>query len=132
MDKLNFIIPGKPEYLTMVRLAISSVASTAGFNLEAIEDIKTSVCEACKHVSCHGFTGFSEKYEVECNVKEGSIEIIVKDACERHTLEKTHKPCKICPSEGDLGIYIVETLMNEVQFGRDKDDHKFVRMVKMA
>ena len=42
MDKLNFIIPGKPEYLTMVRLAISSVASTAGFNLEAIEDIKTS------------------------------------------------------------------------------------------
>ena len=36
MDKINFIIPGKPEYLTMVRLAIGSIASNAGFNLEEI------------------------------------------------------------------------------------------------
>ena len=132
MDKINFIIPGKPEYLTMVRLAIGSIASNAGFNLEEIEDIKTADCEACKHVSCHGFNGFSEKYEVECNVSEGLIEIIVQDDCECHSLEKTHKPCKVCPSEGDLGIYVVETLMNEVKFGRDENDHKFVKMVKKA
>ena len=42
-DKIKFIIPGKPEYLTMVRLALGSIADTAGFDLEEIEDIKTSV-----------------------------------------------------------------------------------------
>ena len=46
MDNLKFIIPGKPEYLTMVRLAISSIATTAGFDLDAVEDMKTAVCEA--------------------------------------------------------------------------------------
>ncbi|MDY2959885.1 MAG: ATP-binding protein [Hornefia sp.] len=132
MDKINFIIPGKPEYLTMVRLAIGSIASNAGFNLEEIEDIKTAVCEACKYVSCHGFNGFSEKYEVECNAAEGLIEIIVQDDCDCHSLEKKHKPCKICPSEGDLGVYVVETLMNEVEFGKNENDHKFVKMVKKA
>ena len=44
-DKIKFIIPGKPEYLTMVRLALGSIADTAGFDLEEIEDIKTSVQE---------------------------------------------------------------------------------------
>ena len=34
MDQLKFTIPGKPEYLTMLRLAVSSVAATAGFDLD--------------------------------------------------------------------------------------------------
>ena len=53
-DTIKFIIPGKPEYLTMVRLALGSIADTAGFNFEEIEDIKTSVQEACKAICCHG------------------------------------------------------------------------------
>ena len=47
MDTLKFEIPGKPEYLRMVRLAISSVAATAGFDVEEIDDLKNAVCEAC-------------------------------------------------------------------------------------
>ena len=41
-DKIKFIIPGKPEYLTMVRLAIGSIADTAQFNMDEIEDIQTA------------------------------------------------------------------------------------------
>lgn len=130
MDNLKFIIPGKPEYLTMVRLAISSIATTAGFDLDAVEDMKTAVCEACKNVSCHGFEGFSDKYEVECNVEKGRIEIIVKDDCDHHTLEKSSKPCQNCPSEGDLGIFVIESLMSDVEFGRGEDGRKSIKMVK--
>ena len=53
-DKLKFVIPGKPEYITMVRLAVGSIADTAGFDYEEIEDIKTAVSEACKNITCHG------------------------------------------------------------------------------
>lgn len=130
MDNLKFIIPGKPEYLTMVRLAISSIATTAGFDLDAVEDMKTAVCEACKNVSCHGFDGFSDKYEVQCNVEKGMIEIIVKDDCDNHTLEKDCKPCQNCPSEGDLGIFVIESLMSEVEYGRGEDGRKSIKMVK--
>jgi serine/threonine-protein kinase RsbW len=130
MDNLKFIIPGKPEYLTMVRLAISSIATTAGFDLDAVEDMKTAVCEACKNVSCHGFDGFSDKYEVECNVEKGRIEIIVKDDCDSHTLEKFSKPCQNCPNEGDLGIYVIKSLMSDVEFGKGEDGRKSIKMVK--
>ena len=39
-DTIKFIIPGKPEYLTMVRLALGSIADTAGFNFEEIKKIE--------------------------------------------------------------------------------------------
>ena len=51
-DKLQFVIPGKPQYITIVRLAVGSAANTAGFDVEEIEDIKTAVGEACKNISC--------------------------------------------------------------------------------
>lgn len=130
MDHLRFIIPGKPEYLTMVRLAITSIATTAGFDLESVEDLKTAVCEACKNVSCHGFSGFSDQYEVDCNVENGKIEITVKDDCSEHTLTKLHRPCRKCPQEGDLGIFVIESLVNEVEFGHDEDGRKRIKMTK--
>ncbi|MGN0658116.1 MAG: ATP-binding protein [Emergencia sp.] len=130
MDNLKFSIPGKPEYLTMVRLAIGSIASTAGFDIDAAEDIKTAVSEACKNVSCHGFEGFSDKYELQCSVEKGRIEIIVKDDCDEHTLAKLAKPCRNCPKEGDLGIFVIQSLMNEVVFGKETDGHKSIKMVK--
>ena len=70
-DKIKFIIPGKPEYLTMVRLAIGSVAGVADFNLDEIEDIKTAVGEACNNNSCHGADGLAEEYTLECISEEG-------------------------------------------------------------
>ena len=130
MDNLKFTVPGKPEYLTMVRLAISSIATTAGFDLEAVEDMKTAVSEACKNISCHGFSGFSDKYEVECDVETGRMEIIVRDACDAHTLEKTSPQCRNCPNEGDLGIYVIRSLVNTVEFGVCDDGHKVIKLVK--
>lgn len=130
MDQLKFTIPGKPEYLTMLRLAISSVAVTAGFDLDGAEDIKTAVSEACKLVSCHGFDGFSDKYELQCSVEEGRIEIIIEDRCENYTLEKLHKPCKNCPTEGNIGVYVIQTLMNEVEINVLENGQKSIKMVK--
>ena len=130
MDNLKFTIPGKPEYLTMVRLAIGSVAHTAGFSMDDVDDIKNAVEEACKNISCHGYEGFSDQYEVECSVEKEYIEITIKDNCEEHTLEKLSKPCQNCPSEGNLGIYVIQSLMNEVEFGRQEDGRKMIKMVK--
>ena len=36
-DIFKFSVPGKPEYVSMVRLAISSLASKVGFDVEAID-----------------------------------------------------------------------------------------------
>ena len=38
MDNLKLTIPGKPEYMTMVRLTTRSLADQAGFDVEAADE----------------------------------------------------------------------------------------------
>ena len=130
MDTLKFVIPGKPEYMTMVRLATGALAAKAGFTLDDAEDVKMAVAEACKNVSCHGNEGYSDKYEIEYNVGEGSMEITVIDACDQHSLQKMSKQCQHCPQEGDIGFIMLRSLMTCVELGHDDQGHKFITMVK--
>ncbi len=128
-DLLKFSMPGKPEYVKIAKLAIGSAAGTANFNIEAIEDIEIAVGEACKNITCHGFDGYSNCYEVECQIDEQKIIITISDNCCEHKIEKCKKPCMDCPNEGDLGIYIIKSLMNEVEIVKAKDRNS-IRMVK--
>ncbi len=129
-DKLKFVIPGKPEYITMVRLAIGSAADMAGFNIDEIDDIKTAVGEACKSVTCHGSEGFAEAYQVDCQVEEGKIEVAIKDISEGHCIEKTHKPCLDCPNEGDLAFFVITSIMDNVEVIREEGSRNSIKMVK--
>ena len=130
MDNLKFTIPGKPEYMTMIRLATSSIAAQAGFDVDQTEDIKIAVVEACKNVSCHGQNGYSEKYEIEYTVEKGSFGVRVIDACDQHSLEKISQQCQNCPQEGDIGMILLHSLMSSVSIGKDEEGHKFIEMVK--
>lgn len=129
-DKTKFIIPGKPAYLTMVRLSIGCIADMAGFDIEEIEDIKTAVSEACKNITCHGFDGFAEEYMVECIVEENHLEIYVTDTSCNHILEKIAKPCLDCPNEGNLGMFVIQTLMTDVELIENNQGKKIIKMVK--
>ena len=132
MDNLKMIVPGRPEYVTMVRLATASLASSSGFDVDQVEDIKMAVAEACKLVSCHGYEGYSEKYEVDFNVDRGCFDVTVIDACERHSLQKIQAQCIHCPQEGDIGAIMIRSLMNCVETGVDSAGHKYITMVKKA
>ena len=129
-DKIKFTIPGKPAYLTMVRLAIGSVADTMGFDFDEIEDIKTAVAEACKNVSCHGLDGFAEEYSVECVADECCLEIYVTDNSDGHVLQRLAKPCQSCPNEGNLAIFVIQSLMDEVTILDGTQGKKTIKMVK--
>lgn len=130
MDKLSLKIPGKPEYIKGTRLFIGSVAANSGFDVEQCEDLKTAVSEACKNVSCHGSLGFSDEYEVACLIEQNKITVTVTDLSESHQLEKLNKPCKHCPKEGDLSIFIIRSLVDELEFGNNEDGLKYITMVK--
>lgn len=129
-DNIKFTVPGKPEYLTLVRLSVGSAADLAGFDYEQIEDIKTAVSEACRTVSCHGFEGFAEEYTIECVIEEGRIEILISDTGRKHDVEKKAKPCFDCPNEGNLAIFVAKSLMDTVDVVENEQGAKCVRMVK--
>jgi len=130
-DVLKFSIPGKPEYIQMVRLAIASIAGKADFDVDDVEDIKEAVSEACKIVCCHGCQGFSERYEIVCEVSDEKITIMARD--ERNVkkpIEKTERCCTSCPDDGELAMPVMEALMDSVSLEFDAGKSKIIKMVK--
>ena len=129
-DIIKFTIPGKPEYVQMLRLAIGSVAGQAEFDVEEIEDIKVAVAEACKLVTCHGQSGFSESYDVSLEVFSEKIEITVSDLTSEHLLEKYCTQCIRCPEDGDLSVFVMDSLMDDITVIKNPNGSKSIKMVK--
>ena len=129
-DLLKFSIPGKPEYVQMVRLAIGSIAGKANYDMEAVEDIKVAVAEACKNIFCHGQESFLSRYEIACEINKEDMRIDVTDTCDGPGPKKFNKPCDQCPDEGNLGVAVIESLMDEVTISIDEHKKKRITMVK--
>ncbi len=128
-DLLKFSIPGKPEYVRVVRLAVSSVANCAGFDLEAIEDIKVAVSEACTNVVRHGDKD-ENCYEVECTIEADRFIILVTDTCGGYDMNDYREPCACEMKEGGLGIFIIKALMDEVDIISKLGEGTRIQMVK--
>ena len=129
-DILKFSIPGKPEYVQMVRLAIASIAGKANFDVDAVEDIKEAVAEACKIVFCHGSSGLSDRYEIICEVHDEKIAITASDACSEGVRVEGNHACIKCPDEGDLAVSVMKSLMSDVEVEIDSCGNKIIKMVK--
>jgi serine/threonine-protein kinase RsbW len=129
-DVLKFSIPGKPEYVQMVRLAIASIAGKANFNVDAVEDIKEAVAEACKIVFCHGCLGLSDRYEIICEVEDEKITITASDACSESKHTEGARCCNKCADEGNLAVPVMESLMDSASVEFDEGGNKIIKMVK--
>lgn len=144
-DILKISVPGKPEYVGVVRLAVSSAASAAGFDIEDIEDIKVAVTEICTHVFCHHENPVT--YEVSCELAESGITISIDDV-EEEKEEKRHQlsPCSCYPVEipfiQDLfdpatSLLMLRTLMDEVDIfsnlaGKEETRQTPYTMIRMS
>ncbi len=130
MDTLEFIIPGKPKYNTVVKVAIGAIANTCGFDIETIDDIKTATLEACKTICCHGYIGLAEKYRLTCTVDKGYVQIEVRDDVGGEIKEKGVRPCQKCPQEGDLSIHIMQGLMDKVEISSGENGKRYIKIEK--
>ena len=130
-DLLKFSVPGNPEYVKIAKTAAQSAAAAAGCSVEAVDDIGIAVGEACKLITCHGFDGWSESYDIECTLDEDKVTIEVKDDHCLHSIQKdlTKRPCMDCPREGDLGLLVIQSIMDDVQVIKE-EKKKSIKMVK--
>lgn len=98
--RLFLRIPGKPEYVSLVRLTISGLASRVNdLSYEDIEDLKLAVAEACSRAILHGN---GEEISIECQVSDHSVTVSIQD---QGTGEE---------EEDDMGIFLIRSLMEEV------------------
>jgi serine/threonine-protein kinase RsbW len=129
-DKLTLSVPGKAEYVSTVRLAVSSLAAKTGFDIEAIEDIKVAVSEACSNILCHSNIGNDRIYRVECTLHDSKMEIIVVDDGVGFDVSDYEAPDPESLQVGGLGIYIIKALMDEVQVVSQDGAGTLIHMTK--
>lgn len=127
-DYVELKIPAKAEYVGVVRLLLSGVASRLGFSFDDIEDIKLAVAEACTNAALHAYGASQEgQIVIGCTSYEDRIEVMVMDHGQSFDIEKIRyqlKPIDHTASidsitEGGLGLFLIETLMDEVHVTSD-------------
>lgn len=116
-EKVFMTIPAMPAYVSMVRLSLSAVASRCGFDIEAIEDIKVAVAEAVTNaiVHCHSCAQKTIQVESCFDWQNKSITISVCDDGPGFDFHNVKIPDAASLEEGGLGLFIIRSLMDDVE-----------------
>ncbi|MDK2919585.1 MAG: serine/threonine-protein kinase RsbW [Candidatus Petromonas sp.] len=113
-ENISISLPSKPEYVSIARLTASVIANKMGFNVEDIEDIKVAVGEACNNAVLHGNQD-DNNFDVEFTVQDDSFIIEIRDKGKGFEVDKCPEPDLCAPKENGLGIFIIKSLMDEVE-----------------
>lgn len=129
MEHIKISLPGKPEYVSIARLTASVIANQMGFNIDDVEDIKVAVGEACNNAVLHGKSQ-DEVFDIQFEVQDTRMVIEVSDNGSGFDLDEYEAPALGELKENGLGIFIMKTLMDEVDFIPVKNNGTTIRLVK--
>lgn len=122
VDYIEMKIPAKPEFVGVTRLTLSGIASRMGFSYEIIEDLKIATSEAITNAVQHAYKGEEGEVLISFGMHADHLEVVVSDKGESFDFHKTKE--SLGPyidhsaeflREGGLGLYLIETLMDEVK-----------------
>lgn len=110
-------IPSKAEWVAVARLAVAAVANRLTFSVEEIEDLKLAIAEACTNCIQHASgTAF---IDITCEALSDQLRVTVRD----HgigTLAEAIKPRHLADARvGGLGVFLIRSLMDEVEYTVD-------------
>ena len=129
-DNIKLTIPSKAEYVSVIRLTASSIASKMGFNIDQIDDIKVAIAEACTNAMEHGLKWKDEHLSIDFTIYEDRLCIVVKDTGTGFDTESISEPKVEELRERGLGIFIIKSLMDEVDFISEEGKGTEIRMIK--
>ena len=130
VDRFTLNVPGKPDYVGTVRMTVAHIASRAGFDIEAIDDIKVAVSEACTNIIMHAHDDDAYNYEVLIELGEDVLAITVKDDGEGFGIEDYEPPTPGGSQGSGLGIFIIKAMMDEVDIQSEQGVGTTIRMSK--
>jgi serine/threonine-protein kinase RsbW len=131
---IRLVIPARPEYITLGRLALTGIARLRAEPLsqEVLGDLKLALTEACTNSVRHAY-----------GEGEGVVEILYELHQDRLVVEVSDRGEGFVPatpgasrldgeelSEGGLGIAIIEALADELEIRDGEDGGSRLRFVK--
>ncbi len=131
-DEIKLSIPNKPEYVSVARLTVSAIANRMGFDIEKIEDIKVALAEACTNAITHGMNDY-DNFHVSFMIDENKLTVSVCDSGKGCAVKEIQSPDLNHlnqDKEGGLGIFIIRSLMDNVEITSDIGNGTTITMTK--
>lgn len=128
-------IPSQTDNLEIIRDFVSKVAKKVGFDEEDLNKIELAVDEACTNVIEHAYQ-HDESKDIDIAIKMDyqKFTVVVTDRGKSFNAREVELPdMENYLAElrvGGLGIYLIKTLMDEVDYQSTPDGKNEVRMVK--
>ena len=123
-------IPAKPEYITLVRLALTGLAHLRPLNDEMLGDLKLAVTEACSNSVRHAYANASDGV-VDVVYELRSDRLVVEVADSGQGFAHTESPTREELDEGGLGIAIIQSVADEFEVGRRNGGGSRLRFAKL-
>ena len=131
-ENISLTVPSLPAYVSVVRLAISAMASRCGFDIEAIEDIKVAVAEAVTNAVIHSSKQKSETIKIDSKYDylKRELRIKIEDQGPGFDMKHIKTPDISRLESGGLGLFIIRSIMDEVKLNTTMGQGTSIVMVK--
>ena len=135
MRTRKLTIESRTEQLIAVREFVSAAARDFGFRDEEISKIALAVDEACTNIIKHGYR-FDSSKNLTITIKpgNGAFEVLITDTGTRFNPDELQTPDMkeylAQYKKGGLGVYLMKTLMDKVEYHIRPGEMNEVRLVK--
>ena len=136
-NTIKIDVPALSEFVSVVRLAISGLASRIGFTIEDIEDIKIAVSEGCTNAVQHGYEDqdIVGRIYATAEVTDNALKIDISDKGNGFDVKILGTEEQIERSEQKLGLGLgltfIRNLMDEVEIITSPGEGTTIRMTKV-
>lgn len=128
-DKISMKLTSNPNFVSVIRLTVSGIASKIGFSFDEIEDLKVSISEACTNAIKHSK---EDLFEINFYIYEDKLSIEVIDDGVGYNEDSVEDPDPLNPKTSGLGLFIIKTLMDEVEVKTCEDCGTVIKMTKLV
>lgn len=129
-------IPSETDNLELIREFVTKVAEKVGFNTDDVGKIELACDEACTNVIKHAYTSQNGKQSLDIliHIDFDKFTLIVTDhgkGFDPKTIKMPDMQQYLAELKvGGLGIYLMKTLMDEVDYDIEPGVKNQVKMVK--
>lgn len=111
VNSIKINVPCKEQYVRLVRLFVSGIASQMNFPFDVIEDIKIAVSEAFNNIIEHAYSkkGKHPNVEIICKPQKKCLKIVIHDHGHGFNIEKAYK-------KPGFGLTFMKEFMDLVNF----------------
>jgi serine/threonine-protein kinase RsbW len=113
---VRLTIPAKPEYITLSRLALAGLSRVRPLSDDTLADLKLALTEACSNSVRHAYGDGEGHVAISFELRGDRLIVeVVDDGAGFEPQQADEDGGDL--SEGGLGIAIIRSIADEVEFG---------------